>query len=105
VAAAGALAPAAHTRKAGMLELVFGIQPTGEVRAIYDDAVPELGLLDAVPRRASHIEPIQSGPNAGKWFADMSPLGEDFQYCLWPPFVNQTAAKAGERKHIIDNWL
>jgi hypothetical protein len=74
----------------------------GRIRAIYNDS---LKLPGAVPRRASHVEPIQSGPNAGKWFVDLSLLGPDFQYCLWPPFENRGDALAAEVDHIEKVWI
>lgn len=38
-----------------------------------------------IPRRASRVEPVESGPYAGYWYADMSPLSDRHQYCLYPP--------------------
>jgi hypothetical protein len=76
---------------------VFG--PT-ETRAIYDDDYPM-----GVSRRASLVEPIADGLMAGWWFADMSPLGDGYQYCLWPPYRRRDEALAAEREHLAATWL
>ena len=75
----------------------------GVVRAIHDDDFP----LDGAPPpvRASCVEPIQRGLFSGFWFVDMSPLGESYRYCLWPPCRRRDEALAAERAHLVANWL
>jgi hypothetical protein len=75
----------------------------GGVRAVHNDdyQVP----TGAVPRRASHVEPIQSGPHAGMWFVDMSPLGEEYEYSLWPPYPKRREALEAEVKHLEEFWV
>ena len=86
--------------------MIMRISPGGEIRAIYDDTYPFTEIHGGEPPvRASHVEPIQTGPNAGKWFVDMSPLGEEYQYCLWPPFEKRAEALAAEHDHIVKHWL
>jgi len=73
----------------------------GGVRAIYHDSYK----FGAVPRRASRVEPIQSGSQAGRWFVDMSPLGARFQYCLLQTHEARQEALAAEVKHIEEVWI
>jgi hypothetical protein len=77
------------------------------IRAIHDDHVDLNRMLGRrpVPRRASHVEPIQEGPNAGLWYVDMSPLGESYRYCLWPAFGSRQAALEEEHNHIVQHWI
>jgi hypothetical protein len=50
--------------------LILVIGPQGGVRCLYNEAV-DLASLGAVSiRRASHVEPDESG----KWWADLSPM-------------------------------
>jgi hypothetical protein len=58
-----------------------------------------------VPRRASRVEPIPSGPLAGKWSVDMSPLGEEFAYSLWPPYDTRREALTAEAEHLEEVWI
>lgn len=67
----------------------------------HDDYTPP----GAVPRRASRVEPIQEGPNAGKWMVDMSPLGPEFQYSLTKTFDTRREALAAEVEHLEEVWL
>jgi hypothetical protein len=67
----------------------------------HDDYCPP----GAVPRRASTVEPIQSGPQAGKWVVDMSPLGPEFEYCLARPFDTRREALAAEVAHLEEVWI
>jgi hypothetical protein len=80
---------------------VMHIRP-GRLRMIHHDDYTPSG---AVPRRASRVEPIQDGPDRGKWMVDMSPLGPEFQYCLWPPYDTRRAALAAETTHLEEVWI
>jgi hypothetical protein len=74
----------------------------GGLRTIHNDDYRFDGV---VPKRASHVEPIQAGPCAGKWFADMSPLGDAHQLCLWPPFSARREALKAESDYITTHWI
>ena len=73
------------------------IDPTGEVRCVYDEALPlaELGRLTIA--RGSHVEP----DTAGLWTADLSPVGGP----LLGPFATRSAALDAEREWLETNWL
>lgn len=78
----------------------------GTVRAVHDDDYPFMEVHGcAPPRRASHVEPIQTGPFSGWWYIDMSPLGDDFTYCLYPPLKTRREALAAEVTHVRERWV
>lgn len=85
--------------------VTINFKPGRGARAVYDDDFPFAQAGFAPPTRASHVEPIQSGPNAGRWYADMSPLGRGFEFCLWPPCERRDAALEAERRFICERWL
>lgn len=87
-------------------DIVINFGLGGSVRAVHDDDYPFMDTHGCTPpRRASHVEPIQSGPNAGWWYVDMSPLGETFGYCLWPPLQTRKEALAVEVDHVQRRWV
>jgi hypothetical protein len=90
-----------------MSELIIGFSPKHRPRAIHNDE--HAGLLQSLgfspPVRASHVEPIRFGSNAWKWMVDMSPLGEEYAFCLWPPFESRQAALDAEHDFILNNWV
>lgn len=69
------------------------IDPTGDVRLIYDDelAVVARALGTVSIRRASHVEWLGDG-----WYADLSPMNGE----TLGPFDTRGAALAAER-----DWL
>ena len=73
------------------------IDPTGDVRCLYDEALPlaEFGRLTIT--RGSHVEPTA----AGHWTADLSPVGGP----LLGPFESRSAALDAEREWLEQNWL
>lgn len=73
------------------------IEPTGNVRCVYDDSLPlqTIGVLTI--RRGSHVEPT----DRGEWTADLSPVGGP----LLGPFDTRSAALAAERSWLDRNWL
>lgn len=85
--------------------IVVSVAADGTVRAVYDERLDVRRPGDPPPRRASNVEPIPSGPLAGWWHADMSPLGEAFGYCLWPPRETRSEALGDEREHIERYWI
>jgi len=46
------------------------ITPSGAARAIYDEAIDLAAIGSLTIRRASHVEPDDSG----QWFADLAPV-------------------------------
>jgi hypothetical protein len=61
--------------------VMFEIKVTerGELVFIYEDELrPLLGLGEAVVKRASHVEPIPAGTDAGLWMVDVQPFCQRF---------------------------
>ena len=73
------------------------IDSTGDVRCVYDEALPlaEFGRLTI--QRGSHVEPT----DAGRWTADLSPVDGP----LLGPFATRSAALAAEREWLEVHWL
>ena len=68
------------------------IDSTGGARCLYGEAIPLAELGELTIRRASHVEPDESG----RWWADLAP-------CLGPrlgPFETRSAALLAE-----EHWL
>ena len=89
-----------------MATLRFGI---GKVEMIYSERPEDQVLVDRLKlvdvRRASHVEPIRSGNQRGKWYVDFSPLGPEYQLCLITPFASRDAALAAEVRWLEENYL
>ena len=47
------------------------IDAAGSIRCLYDEAIDLAALGSLSIRRASHVEPDESG----QWFADLAPVG------------------------------
>ena len=73
------------------------VEPNGQVRCLYGEAVDlaSLGVLSI--RRASHVEP----DSEGAWWADLSPLNGP----RLGPFPQRSLALAAEEKWLERNWL
>lgn len=54
-----------------MAELVLTVTPAGTIRMLYDERLDLRALGTPSIRRASHVEPNESG----EWTADMGPSG------------------------------
>jgi hypothetical protein len=69
----------------------------GEVRCVYDEAIPlhSLGRIDI--RRGSHVEPDETG----RWSADLAPIGGP----VLGPFDERSAALAAETAWLRAHWL
>lgn len=78
-----------------MMEMIISTE--GKVRCLYDEAIhlAELGELHIT--RASHVEP----DHAGKWWADMSPVGGP----KLGPFEKRSEALGAEREWITQSAL
>ena len=78
-----------------MMELI--IHSDGTASCIYEEAIPirSLGSLDI--KRASHVEPDETG----EWLADLSPVGGP----TFRGFGNRTSALEAEIEWLTNNWL
>jgi hypothetical protein len=88
-----------------MSKTIFRIGEHGSVKAIVGNSMRPGVAGTPPPRRASHIEPIESGPYAGYWMADMSPMGPGWLYCLWPPLPTRAEALTSEHDHLVQRWI
>lgn len=85
--------------------VVFYISPDGsEIRYVHDDAV-DVSLISPNPEnatitRASHVEPVQSGPDKNKFTADLTPVGGP----VLGPFEQRGLALSEEIK-VLNNML
>ena len=78
-----------------MIELV--IDPLGQVRCLYDEAIDLASLGQLQITRASHVEPDEQGC----WWADLAPVKGPK---LGPYNLRSDALKA-ERCWLEANWL
>ena len=73
------------------------IDSTGDIRCVYDEALPLADFGRLTIQRGSHVEPTA----VGHWTADLSPVGGP----LLGPFESRTAALDAEREWLEQNWL
>ena len=73
------------------------IDSTGDVRCVYDEALPLADFGRLTIQRGSHVEPT----DAGRWTADLSPVDGP----LLGPFESRSAALDAEREWLEQNWL
>jgi hypothetical protein len=73
------------------------IESTGTVRCVYAEAIDLSALGAPSIRRASHVEPDESG----QWWADLSPVGGP----MLGPFPSRTPALDDERAWLEEHWL
>ncbi len=73
------------------------VQPHGDIRCVYDEAI-DLSMLGQVQiKRGSHVEPDADG----RWFADLTPVcGPHLG-----PFSQRSEALAAEREWLTMHWL
>ncbi len=71
--------------------------PDGSLRTLYDETIdlPALGALSI--RRASHVEPDDSG----RWWADLAPMNGP----RLGPFDRRSDALKAEQEWLEANWL
>ena len=74
------------------------INPDGSREAIYSDHTSH--IVGGEIRRASNVEPITTGPFAGQWFIDFSPLGEPYRFCMLKTFPKRQEALAEEVRQL-----
>ena len=73
------------------------IEPSGNLRCIYGEAI-ELNQLGSLTiKRGSHLEPDQQG----RWWADLTPAGGP----TLGPFSSRSLALAAEVEWLEAHWL
>ena len=73
------------------------IEPSGDMRCIYAEAI-DLSYLGSLSiNRASHVEPDANG----RWWADLSPVSGP----KLGPFGRRTEALVAEQHWLETNWL
>lgn len=85
--------------------------PTGETRALWDDA--QAGRErdgGAIPRRASHVLVVEDGPHRGRFAVDFSPLAalcDDpaLAVCLPATFAAYGDAVRAEVAWLQGHWV
>jgi hypothetical protein len=73
------------------------IQPSGQIRCLYGEAIELARLGRLAIRRGSHLEPDKQG----RWFADLAP-------CDGPvlgPFTQRSEALAAEERWLNEHCL
>jgi hypothetical protein len=73
------------------------VDPRGNLRCLYSEAIDLIALGSPVITRASTVEP---GPD-GRWWADLKPVHGP---CLGP-FPRRSEALQAEQKWLESNWL
>jgi hypothetical protein len=73
------------------------IDPDGTISCVYAEAIDLAALGTPAIRRASHVEP----DDAGRWRADLSPVGGP----NLGPFASRTLALAAEHAWLEAFWL
>jgi hypothetical protein len=77
--------------------------PGGGLRKIFETA--DRHRYGAVPRRASRVEVVEGGPQTGRFYVDLSLLGEQYQLCLRQTFDDHDEAVAAEREWLTRHWI
>ena len=73
------------------------IEPNGDVRCVYAEAIDLNQLGNIQIRRGSHVEPTEDG----QWNADLSPVNGP----TLGPFTTRTEALQAEVDWLQANWL
>ncbi|OAI48238.1 hypothetical protein AYO44_07710 [Planctomycetaceae bacterium SCGC AG-212-F19] len=73
------------------------IDPHGQVRCLYSEAIDLAALGSLSIARGSNVEPNDQG----QWLADLSPVGGP---CLGP-FTKRSEALAAEQTWLEEHWL
>lgn len=75
----------------------------GSVRKLFETSDRE--TFGAKPRRASRVEIVETGPQAGLFYVDFSPLGPAYQFCLTRTFADYGEAVQAEQAWLLENWI
>jgi hypothetical protein len=78
-----------------MMQII--VSPDGSARTLYDEAIDLAALGGLSIRRASHVEPDDSG----RWWADLAPVGGP----RLGPFDRRSDALIAEHGWLETNWL
>ena len=73
------------------------VNPNGDGRCIYGEAIDLSSLGPIAIQRASHVEPDADGT----WLADLSPANGP----VLGPFPQRSDALAAEHEWLEQNWL
>jgi hypothetical protein len=73
------------------------IDPQGQIRCLYEEAVDLAVFGKPTIRRASQVEPDPEG----RWWADLAPVGGP----KLGPFRRRSEALASERDWLEQHWL
>ena len=73
------------------------IDPAGDLRCLYGEALPLADFGRLTIERGSHVEPTA----AGQWTADLSSVNGP----RLGPFATRSAALNAEREWLEVNWL
>jgi hypothetical protein len=73
------------------------IDPGGQVRCLYEEAIDLTTLGSPTIQRASHVEP----DDRGLWWADLGPV----QGPVLGPFALRSEALQAEHRWLESNWL
>ncbi|MCB9950023.1 MAG: hypothetical protein H6824_03490 [Planctomycetaceae bacterium] len=73
------------------------IEPSGNCRCVYSEAIDVRQLGSAVIQRGSHVEPTADG----SWTADLSPVNGP----VLGPFSTRSEALDAEVEWLLENWL
>lgn len=94
-----------------MRSLLRRYLPDGSIRSLWQDDFAMLNRKQGLkPLRASRVEVIEEGPQAGRFYVDMSPLAIatnnwNYMVCLLPTHERYDAAVAAEQAWIKENWV
>ena len=77
--------------------MILTIDPTGNARCLYTEALPLALIGRCKIERASHVEPTDDG----RWMADMSPVGGP----MLGPYELRSTALANEVKYLEEHVL
>ena len=73
------------------------IEPSGNCRCVYSEAIDVRQIGEASIRRGSHVEPTSDG----RWTADLSPVNGP----ILGPFSTRSDALDAEVAWLLENWL
>ena len=73
------------------------IEPSGNCRCVYSEAIDVRQLGSAVIQRGSHVEPTADG----SWTADLSPVNGP----VLGPFSTRSEALDVEVEWLLEHWL
>ena len=73
------------------------IEPSGNCRCVYSEAIDVRQIGEASIRRGSHVEPTADG----QWTADLSPVNGP----SLGPFSTRSEALDAEVEWLLEHWL